>query len=119
MSSSRGLSWVVFLKLELRYISSSLLGALHVGGKVCLRGRIESWGGNILEVEGKTIGGVLDLLERYPVDRELSLIRGSWWWAEFNVSVLGVWFRVVRDVWSSRTKLIRSLSSLLMSSPLV
>ena len=93
MSINRGLSWVVFLKLELRYISFSLLGALHIGGEVCLWEGIESWGGKILEVEGKTIEGVLDLLERYPVDRELSLIRGSWWWAEFNVSRLRVWFR--------------------------
>ena len=119
VSINRGLSWVVFLKLELRYISSSLLGALHIGGEVCLWGRVESWGGKILEEEGKTIEGVLDLLERYPVDRELSLIRGSWCWAEFNVSGLRVWFHVVRDVWSSWTKLMRSLSSLLMSSPLV
>ena len=36
VSINRGLSWVVFLKLELRYISSSLLGALHIGGEVCL-----------------------------------------------------------------------------------
>ena len=117
VSINRGLSWVVFLKLELRYISFSLLGALHIGGEVC---RVESWGGKILEVEGKTIEGVLDLLGRYPVDRELSLIRGSWWWEEFNVSRLRVWFHVVWDVMSSWTKLIRSLSSsLLMSSPLV
>ena len=42
-------------------------------------------------MEGKTIEGVLDLLERYPIDKGLSLIRGSWWWAEFNVSGLRVW----------------------------